>query len=87
METDLPDSSSEFESLPNLISRLLRREDPRRRQLRQKEAEFFALRQVVRLEQQVAQKLGHPSVGNLTWLQVKALKLWDEIEALKRELE
>ena len=88
MKTDLPDSNSEFELRAQLL-RLLKRETYRQRQQRllvEKKVAFLALQQQVRLEQRVAYKLERPSVGNLAWLQLRALKLWDEIDALRKEL-
>jgi len=57
----------------------------RQRLLVEKNLAFLALHQQVSLEQRIAHKLKHPSVGNLTWLQVKALKLLDEIDTLNKE--
>jgi hypothetical protein len=88
MKTDPPDSNSGFELRAQLL-RLLKRETYRQRQQRllvEKKLAFLTLRQQVRLEQRIARKLKHPSAGNLTWLQVKALKLWDEIDTLNKEL-
>jgi hypothetical protein len=88
VKTDLPDSNSEFELRAQLL-RLLKRETYRQRQQRllvEKNRAFLAVQQQVSLEQRIAHKLEHPSVGNLTWLQIKALKLWDEIDTLRKEL-
>jgi hypothetical protein len=88
MKRDPPDSNSEFELRPQLL-RLLKRETYRKRQQRllvEKKLAFLAVQQQVSLEQRIAQKLKHPSVGNLSWLQLRALKLLDEIDALRKEL-
>ena len=89
MKTDLPDSNSEFELRAQLL-RLLKRETYRRRQQRllvEKNLAFLAVQQQVSLDQRIAHKLKHPSLGNLTWLQVRALKLLDEIDALNKKLD
>jgi hypothetical protein len=89
MKTDLPDSNSEFELRAQLL-RLLKRETYRQRQQRlliEKKLALLALQQQVSLEQRIAHKLKHPSLGNLTWLQVRALKLLDEIDSLNKELD
>jgi len=88
MKTDLPDSNSEFELRAQLL-RLLKRETYRQRQqrsLHEKKLALLTLQQQVRLEQRVAYKLEHPSVGNLSCLRLRALKLWDEIDALRKKL-
>jgi hypothetical protein len=88
MKTDPPDSNSEFELRAQLL-RLLKRETYRQRQQRllvEENRAFLTLQQQVSLEQRIAHKLKHPSLGNLTWLQLRALKLWDEIDTLRKEL-
>jgi hypothetical protein len=78
---DYPTRSLEFE-----VARRLRRRDRRRWLLHQKEAELFGLKQQLTLTQRVAYRLEHPSVENLTWLQLRALKLCDEIDTLCKKL-
>ena len=89
MKTDPSDSNPEFELQAKFL-RLLKRETYRQRQERllvEKKLTFLILGQQVRLDQRVAHKLKHPSLGNLNWLQAKALKLLDEIDTLNKELD